>query len=252
MLRNLLIMVPSGIVVFEKSWEKHAQDNVNQWGALIRAVHEYAAQSIGFPLSYLETTSAALSIQTDTKTAVICAIIHGNDDSTELGELIAREILRTFLESFPKVDWAKTNSRSQFANFGNKIVDCIKRVADSILENLSSVSGIEACLLVYDDGTESLSKGSLLDKISVIANFRAMLRSTNQLLTAKEDTPNFITMKIGESHLVYVHRVRSQASLVTLVRKMEKAQQLQCYTNICKHQRMINRVFILLSYFSSK
>jgi len=156
------------------------------------------------------------------------------------------------LESFPKVDWAKTNSRNQVANFGNKIVDCIKRVADSILDNLSSVHGIEACLLVYDDGTESLSKGSLQDKISVIANFRAMLRATNQLLTAKEDAPNFITMKIGDSNLVYVHRVRLQASLVTLVRTMDKQQQLQCYTNICKHHRMINRVFILLSYFSSK
>lgn len=71
MLRSLIIMAGSGIVVFEKSWEKGVQRDLvcfrgelsvfssvtlqaNQWGGLVRAVIEFSKQSVGIPMSYLE------------------------------------------------------------------------------------------------------------------------------------------------------------------------------------------------------
>lgn len=64
-------MAGSGIVVFEKSWEKGVQRDLvcfrgelsvfssvtlqaNQWGGLVRAVIEFSKQSVGIPMSYLE------------------------------------------------------------------------------------------------------------------------------------------------------------------------------------------------------
>jgi len=224
MLRSLLIMSSSGIVIFEKSWDKTTQDTVNQWGGLIRATYEFSSQSVGYPVSYIETPSAALSITHDQKTGVLCAIIHSNEDTNEFGQLISKEILRTFLETYPLDEFSKAiTNKSQFSSFGAKIVDCIKRVADSILHNLSSMDGIEACLLVYEDGTESIFSGTLEDNFSVIANFRALLRVACQLMQEqKEDAPDFMLLEMGE-RLVYVHRITAIASLETLcVRKKKK------------------------------
>jgi len=249
--------------VFEKSWDKEKSSQENQWGGLIRATYEYSSQSVGFPVSYLETPSAALSITTDQRTGVLCAIIHSNEDTDEFGELIAKEILRTFLETYPQVDFSKAiTNKGQFSSFGPKIVDCIKRVPESILHNLSFINGIEACLLVYDDGTESISSGTLGDNFSVIANFRALLRVAIQLMQEqKDDAPDFMLLEMGE-RLVYVHRIKSMASLVTLcLKKKKKSSESEneanevaiehYYTSICRHQKLLNRVFMLGSYFTS-
>jgi len=218
-------------------------------------------QSVGFPVSYLETPSAALSITTDQKTGVLCAIIHSNEDTNEFGQLIAKEILRTFLETYPQADYNGLQ-KSQFSSFGAKIVDCIKRVADSILHNLSSIDGIDACLLVYEDGTESISSGTLEDNFSVIANFRALLRVACQLMQEqKGDAPDFMLLEMGE-RLVYVHRISAIASLVTLCNRKRKTSDSendikpepsmeQYYSIICRHQKLLNRVFMLGSYFTS-
>jgi len=261
MLRSLIIMGKSGIVVFEKSWDK--QETVSQkWGGLISSILEFSVQSVGYPVSYFETPSAALSITTDQKTGVICAIIHSNEDSNEFGQLIAKEILRTFLETYPLADYNGLQ-KSQFAGFGAKIVDCIKRVADSILHNLSAIDGIEASLLVYDDGTESISAGTLEDNFSVIANFRALLRVACQLMQEqKQDAPDFMLLEMGE-RLVYVHRINATASLVTLCVRKRRTSDVseidyknepsieQYYSIICRHQKLLNRVFMLGSYFTS-
>uniref|UniRef100_A0A6B2LE33 Uncharacterized protein n=1 Tax=Arcella intermedia TaxID=1963864 RepID=A0A6B2LE33_9EUKA len=262
MLRSVIIMSGSGIVIFEKSWDKTTNESVNQWGGLIRTICEFSSQSVGYPVSYLETTSAALSVISDTKTGVICAIIHSNEDTSEFGELIAKEILRTFLESFAQVDFSKQiNNKGQFNSFGPKIVDCIKRVADTIIQNLSTVNGIEACLLVYEDGTEAISSKSDSD-IPALANFRELWRVARKLMQEKDDDVlDFMLLDMGE-RFVFVHKIKGMVTLVTLSSKRKKKKSESesdgkeddmefYYAKICRHQKLLKRVFMLGSYFTT-
>jgi len=77
----------------------------------------------------------------------------------------------------------------------------------------------------------------------------------------KEDAPDFMLLEMGE-RLVYVHRIRGMASLVTLCLKKKKSSRESeneandvamehYYTSICRHQKLLNRVFMLGSYFTS-
>lgn len=144
------------------------------------------------------------------------------------------------------------------------------------LEALTT-KGISASLLIFDDGSEPVVKGSLSDDISVIANFRAFLNSATQiskrafkhylipLVNRKKDKPNFITLEFEES-LVIIQRLSSPSSLGTSLvcvckKKIPREAYLDC---ILKTQKLLNQgkpttcaffsllqVFRMLSYYTT-
>jgi len=84
MFKSVIIMSGSGVVLFEKSWDKKSGQKetsfANQWGGLVRAVLEFSKQSVGLPLSHLAAGETAISIATDPKTAMICVLFHSGED----------------------------------------------------------------------------------------------------------------------------------------------------------------------------
>lgn len=116
--------------------------------------------------------------------------------SPDLGELITTEFLHSFYLSYHNtVNFSKAiTNKGQFASFSSKIVDAMKKLSHTILANCmhsaksSSLNlaalltkGIVASLMVFDDGSEPVVKGSLSDEFSVVANFRAFLTSVTQI-----------------------------------------------------------------------
>jgi hypothetical protein len=139
------------------------------------------------------------------KSGLISALFHSNEcvrtvtafpyvQSADLGELIASEFLHSFYHSYhTSVNFSRAiTNKGQFASFSSKIVDAMKKLSHTILANcmlvatpnlLSALStkSISASLLVFDDGSEPVVKGSLDDDISVIANFKAFLMASTQI-----------------------------------------------------------------------
>ena len=58
----------------------------------------------------------------------------------DFGRLIANQILRTFIESYPDVDFTHIRDISQFSSFNNKLVEAISQSARSILQQRKSPS----------------------------------------------------------------------------------------------------------------
>eukprot|EP01125_Pyxidicula_operculata_P015089 TRINITY_DN5099_c0_g1_i3.p1 TRINITY_DN5099_c0_g1~~TRINITY_DN5099_c0_g1_i3.p1 ORF type:complete len:153 (+),score=23.64 TRINITY_DN5099_c0_g1_i3:504-962(+) len=124
---------------------------------------------------------------------------------------------------------------------------------------VSAEKVVDAAILVYDDNTESISKGTLagMDKISVIANYQALLIAANQQLRLRNDEPSFMTMEIGD-YVVFVHRLpcsstttrersRPLSSLITIGNKSNKQ---SIYKSIIRYYKLLDKVFTLLSKFS--
>jgi len=83
--RSLLMLTGSGMVLFEKEWVKPAAteegqaSDYNRWGALLRTLAEFSLQATGYPVSFMEFPTLAITITADPKTKLLCAIFHDTD-----------------------------------------------------------------------------------------------------------------------------------------------------------------------------
>eukprot|EP01127_Copromyxa_protea_P003310 TRINITY_DN1313_c0_g1_i1.p1 TRINITY_DN1313_c0_g1~~TRINITY_DN1313_c0_g1_i1.p1 ORF type:complete len:129 (-),score=18.50 TRINITY_DN1313_c0_g1_i1:63-449(-) len=128
----------------------------------------------------------------------------------------------------------------------------MKRLSHTILAHSTMTKGISASLLVFDDGTEPVVKGTLLDDISAIANFKAFLTASIQIMNLKNDKPRFMTLEF-ESSLVIIQRLSSPTSMGTSLvcvcnNKITADKYLPCIT---KTQTLLNQVFRMLSYYTT-
>jgi len=252
MLRSFLIMSRSGIVIFEKSWEKNADASQSKWGGLIRVVHELSTQEVGLPVQYIETTNGCISMSTEHNSGLISLVFHTNDCSRELGQLIATKFISSFYETYRgSVNFAKAiTNKGQFNSFSSRIVDLIKCLQQATLEKLQLTSGITSAFLFFDEGTEHLTKGIIRDEISVVANFKAFLSATVQTMSLRADKPSFLSMEFGRSLVVMQQLSCFNGSMATLVCVYKKKVDKSVYLpHIQSAQQMFTQVFRLLSYY---
>jgi len=246
-------MTESGIVIWEKSMEKGGETGAQtKWGGLIRAVHELARSEVGLPMSYIETSHGAISVAVAPTTGIICSVFHTFQLTGDVADLLAKKILQLFYETYHKqVDFSKPiTNKGVFFNFQTKLVDAMKNMVVAILNDLVRES-VEMCLLEYIDGSrEHTIAGSIKDEISVVANLKAFLALSYQIMDRGEKQPAFISTEFGDSY-IYVHHIPSQkgpgAYLVSVCRKKYDRQLYFPY--ILKAQDMLNQTFRLLDYF---
>lgn len=122
-----------------------------------------------------------------------------------LANIVAQEVLIGFKEVFGDRDFSASIQRSNdYAGFGNKLIDCISNSVHTIVTKrplciarlsfspervlihyfaVPRYNGIQAAVLVYDDGGESIVEGNIADEIAVVANFQALLSIANQTRT---------------------------------------------------------------------
>jgi hypothetical protein len=152
----------------------------------------------------------------------------------EFGRLIANQILRSFIESYPEADFTHVRDISQFSSFNNKLVEAISQTARSILQQrilscnpytfnpihhftVKNSRGISNALLILDDGNTHSTSSGLDDQLGIVANLQAMLAFANDIMLSKEDRPRLITLDMMRQ-TVLVHRI-GPSSLVCVCRK---------------------------------
>lgn len=219
MLRFVIITTGTGTLLFEKVWQynAHTDGKGNMIASLLTAMEEYSKQSTGLFVTYMEFGTGAITLVSDENTLQRCILFHDKDEGAEFGRLIANQILRTFIESYPDADFSHIRDISQFSSFNNKLVEAISQSARSILQQLKSSRGISNALLISDDGNAHSTGSGLDDQLGIVANLQAMLAFANDIMLSKEDRPRLITLDMMRQ-TVLVHRI-GQASLVCVCRK---------------------------------
>jgi len=219
MLRFVIITTGTGTLLFEKVWQynPHTDGKGNMIASLLTAMEEYSKQSTGLFVTYMEFGSGAITLVSDETTLQRCILFHDKEEGAEFGRLIANQILRTFIESFPEADFSHIRDISQFSSFNNKLVEAISQSARSILQQLKNSRGITNALLISDDGNTHSTGSGLDDQLGIVANLQAMLAFANDIMLSKEDRPRLITLDMMRQ-TVLVHRI-GQSSLVCVCRK---------------------------------
>jgi len=221
MLHNVIIMTAAGVVIFEKVWSTEGlNDKTRMFGSLITTMQEFARQSTGMVVSYLEFGEVAISLVDDPKSKLLCTLFHEATDGSDFGHLIASQILRSFSETFAETSFTGTVNVAMFSGFVSKLFDAIQNSVRSIVQNLQSNRGIQSALVVFDDGTAVLPpQVQEEDQLGLVANLQPLITLSSDIMMAKKDRTESIQLELSERYLVFVHRVTDGASLVAICRK---------------------------------
>ena len=77
-IRNLIVLAPSGLVLFEKEYSKEKIAQPRLLGSLLTAMTEFATQTTAMRPSYIEMSSLAVTMCRED--SVTCALVHDRTD----------------------------------------------------------------------------------------------------------------------------------------------------------------------------
>eukprot|EP00033_Pygsuia_biforma_P001804 GCRY01002016.1.p1 GENE.GCRY01002016.1~~GCRY01002016.1.p1 ORF type:complete len:243 (+),score=14.01 GCRY01002016.1:242-970(+) len=213
MIRNLLLISKSGLVLFSKE----ITATINQprlTGSLITAIIDFSLRCVGIPVSYIELENVAVSIVPSEK--VICALFHDAEDGESFGKLVAKEILRAFLQDHARTDFTTCVNLKTFQTFNTRIVDAVKQTIPEVLERLTSKRGINYCFLVYRD---NIAYSTLnIEQLSVVANLQTLITFTSEIFYQKNQSVNSIEL-IGQTNRFYLYPLGSGYHLVVACKR---------------------------------
>jgi hypothetical protein len=221
MLHNVLIMTGSGLAVFEKIWVHDPKRQVSEkgrlFGSLITTMQEFSRQSTGMVVTYVEFGQIAVSIVDDARTKLICTLFHDLTDGADFGKIIATSILRSFLETFPDVNFSGAPNVATFNAFGNRIFDAINNSVKSILQQLQTSKGVSSAIVLSDNYSESVVATSEEDPLGMVANLAPILSSSQSLFSHLKQQPKVISLEMSRQ-VVFVHKIEDHF-LVTICKK---------------------------------
>eukprot|EP00741_Cyanophora_paradoxa_P021630 tig00000241_g20878.t1 len=141
-LRSFMIISSSGLVVFQKDFTGNGQPS-RLVGPLLTVMTEFAIQSVGLPVAYIELEKVAVSIVTSDEYRATCALFHDVDDGPDFGRLIANELVRSFVAEHGKDLEVRHLNLRDFEGFHAKIPGVLRGAVKPILDNLSGHRGVQ-------------------------------------------------------------------------------------------------------------
>ncbi|ETK71780.1 hypothetical protein, variant 3 [Phytophthora nicotianae CJ01A1] len=180
MLRNVLIMASSGIVLFSKEYA-NAVAQPRLVGSLITAMLEFSNKASGAPVSYIQMSSVAVTVVTNDKHKVFCAMFHDTTDGASLSAFVAQELLAAFIVQHGDELGNMGHNLRDFHRFQYRILSVIRESVKPIVRKLQKQRGILKAMLVVD-GAVTCATGDV-DPIGVLANLQALVNSSIDMST---------------------------------------------------------------------
>lgn len=189
-LRNVILLAPSGLVLFAKEYGQ-AVAQPRLLGSLLTAMTEFATQTTAMHPTYIEMSSMAITMVRDEVARVSCALVHDRNDTASFGRLIACEILLAFVEEYSG-DGAPLGGRAQhlkdFHGFGAMIGPVVKQSVRSVLHRLGSDGRVLHTALISEDNVDQ-SGGAEIDQLSLLAASKYLFMSADRILDYERDAP---------------------------------------------------------------
>eukprot|EP01130_Rhizamoeba_saxonica_P012743 TRINITY_DN540_c0_g1_i1.p1 TRINITY_DN540_c0_g1~~TRINITY_DN540_c0_g1_i1.p1 ORF type:complete len:337 (+),score=52.90 TRINITY_DN540_c0_g1_i1:365-1375(+) len=241
MLKSLYIIRTNGLVVYEKYWNRGKKLKEKISPQALPFLFQMSQDQIGYPVSFIETTSSAMSIVSDTNTGLICAIVTNKDGGYEIERLIATEILRSFIEAYS--DHFEGNrggmiKKSTFNSFSNRIPDAVSNVVGKLLERTMTFPGVEGSLYYNDD----IEMRQEIDNISVVASLKTFIRhSAESMINLGGDSPSYMQLDCV-NRIIFIFRIE-EAFWINICYKEEKpASYFDKIINVSNLLHKMNRI----------
>ncbi|KAJ5076713.1 late endosomal/lysosomal mp1 interacting protein [Anaeramoeba ignava] len=243
MLHNVLIISRAGMLLFNKDFLTQLE-KPGLLASLISTIFNFSLDSTGMAVSYIELTKLAITVVNDDATHIYCVLFHDMEDGAEFGKIVANEILDRFKKEY-NMDFNNTILVKSFHGFHSKIPDAIRNTVRPVLVKLQRTPGVKNALLVED--TVVTYAARQIDQLGVVANIRALLISSSEMMSLKADSPFYVSIDNNEN-LIHISKIE-KALLVVVSKKSENNE--ICAEAIHEAVEMLKKVFSILSNLDS-
>ncbi|KAL7683643.1 hypothetical protein Plhal304r1_c040g0118131 [Plasmopara halstedii] len=216
MLRNVLIMASSGIVLFSKEYA-NAVAQPRLVGSLITAMLEFSNKASGAPVSYIQMSSVAVTMITNDKHKVFCAMFHDTTDGASYSAFVAQELLTAFIAQHGDELGNMGHNLRDFHRFQYRILSVIRDSVKPVVRKLQKQRGILKAMLVVD-GAVTCATGDV-DPIGVLANLQALVNSSIDMMSFSGDDVSSMTIQSGRNSCIQVSVVEGTDALIVVHKK---------------------------------
>lgn len=283
MLRNVLLMSASGLVLFSKEFMKSVSQP-RMVGSLLTAMLEFSNKVVGMPVSHIELTTVSLVIVMDETAKIFCAVFYDKEDGAEFGQLIASQILRSFVEDYATSlggvgggggagggvaedggnagggdgesgpgDVGDGLDLKDFHDFHFKMAEVVRNSIRPVLDRLQSHRGVRVALLVTDDsqGLQIAHATSEVDQLGVLANLQALLPAAVDIMNVVEDSPTDVWVDASQTTRILLRRmpIERRALVVVCLRSVDVKLIQQA---IEEATSMVQKVCLLMSNLAAR
>mmetsp|Transcript_7438 Transcript_7438/g.8420 ORF Transcript_7438/g.8420 Transcript_7438/m.8420 type:complete len:247 (+) Transcript_7438:78-818(+) len=219
MLQSVLIISPSGLVLFSKEFVQSAK-SPSILAGVITALSAFSVQRTGVPVRYIELASVSVAISSAVDAR--CAVFYDVEDGASFGKLLSREILGTFLELYAEELRGSGASLAleQFGDFRAKLGPAIQGIAVPVLDQLSLQRGIEMAMLCRGDSVVHCT--SEIDELELMANHHALIAVAGDMMTGQGDSSEVISLT-GRRTTTVLYRVQEASFIVVYLNSVSAA-----------------------------
>jgi len=240
MLRNVIIMTSSGIVLFSKEFVNPV-GKPGLMGGIITAMLDFSEQKTGLPVSYIQLKNVCLAVSCDATHKVCCALFCDAKDGAEFSQLICKELLECFIETYAtQLEQKQQSNIDAYADFYVKIAEVIRSAVRPVLDQFqASTRGILQAVIITGDTIVHSTVD--VDKLSVLANHQALLALASDTMACKNDVANTLELK-GDMTTVWLQRIE-RSSFVVMYRNNVPS----CRAEIAKAAVLLKQVLVTAS-----
>ncbi|KAH3764282.1 saccharopine dehydrogenase [Pelomyxa schiedti] len=216
--------------------------------ALVSAVQVFSKNATGMNFTFISLENdIAISTVANPSIDLQCVLFHDDSDGPEFGQVIASQLLNSFVEAFPNVNFSHPASLNAFSTYSNKILEALRGTIPDVLTQLRSTEGVLNTIVVT--GETKISSGSVEGLIELVANFERMRMLSDNLFDSVtgDDQVQHFTMEMG-SHRFEAHKVGGAGQGGTwLLVVLAKNRDPSVYSpSIEKASDMLSKIFLLL------
>ena len=191
MLRDILLMTNGGLLLFSKKFSvssEMAQTNIQpkMLSGLLTAMLTFSKEKMGVPVSCIEFHHFSLTLSTELDFGITCALIFDIKDGLEFGQVITRQILKSFIQTYYTDIIHGNFNINTFQTFNVQLGEIMKSCLRPVMDEFHQTTrGIICCaLLINHQVYYTLGE---LDKVALLANITNLMEPSQDILTQYED-----------------------------------------------------------------
>mmetsp|Transcript_23651 Transcript_23651/g.70922 ORF Transcript_23651/g.70922 Transcript_23651/m.70922 type:complete len:271 (+) Transcript_23651:192-1004(+) len=244
-LRNIILLAPSGLVLFAKEYG-HAAAQPRLLGSLLTAMTEFATQTTAMRPSYIEMSSMAVTMVWDDVAKLTCALVHDRTDTALFGRLLASEILLAFVEQYGCDGGTSLSSQNlkDFHSFGDMISSVVQGSVSSVLHKLSHAGDIIHTCVISEDSYKVCHVNQAgcadIDQLALLASSKYMFQAADMILQYNHD-PVARLMTFDDERdetRTFLWRVE-HCVLMVCVRKSDDAERMRAAFDECRQAKSL-------------
>ena len=248
-LRNVIVLAPSGLVLFAKEYGK-AVAQPRLLGSLLTAMTEFAGQTTAMRPSYIEMSSMAVTMVRDDGAKVSCALVHDRQDTASFGRLVASEILLAFVEEYSG-DGAPLSARAQnlkdFRGFENMIPQVVQNSVGSVLSRVSASRHILHAALINEDANGALhinqAGGAEIDQLSLLASSKYLFMASDLILEYRRDKTRHMAFDDdGDETRTLLWRVQNCVLMICVIKTGDRARDAESFSRCTQAKSLIDQI----------